>query len=366
MRRFLFILLVLLTFYLAGVYRYLPLMVLSIIEAVYFVLSFFLSLYFRRHLFIEALRHSDCAKKGERLVCGIQVVNNGKLPVSRFGIRLWYGYHFHKKKMRKKKSKIIYGGCDCGESVLNFEISGQYCGRMYLQMDHLYTYDYLSLFSARGEIKENIEVAIFPQEKALSMDLSSLSYQETNQSQELTAQQGADAHSEIRQLREYRMEDSDRYIHWKQSARIGKLVVKEYERETDFAVDLLLDVAGLDKAKAAELDAFYELTSAIVLGLLKQSAVIRVHWYHAGQKCLVDTKVICEEQCRDMLLELYRTEKYADDSAQEKAELETYFMAQGGAFRLGIDLCWYWNETLIFQFSCKKLEEQIIQGSYVI
>lgn len=36
MRRILFILLVMLTFYLAGVYRYLPLMVLSAMEAAFF------------------------------------------------------------------------------------------------------------------------------------------------------------------------------------------------------------------------------------------------------------------------------------------------------------------------------------------
>lgn len=368
MRRFLFIFLTLLTFYLAGVYRYLPLMVLSAMEAAYFVISFFLPRYFRKSLSIEAVRHSDCVEKGGQLACGFRVINKGRLPVSRFGVRLRYryGHGSNGKGIFQRKSKIIYGGCDRGESVLHFEISGCYCGRMYLQMDRLYAYDYLSLFSVRGKVDEKIEVAVFPQERELYIELPSFSYRENNQSQELAAGQGMDAHSEIRQLREYRPEDSNRYIHWNQSARTGSLVVKEYEKETDFAVELLLDVAGLWEAKASETDAFYELVSALVLGLLKRAAAVRVHWYDGHQKCLVDAGVVNAEQCRDMLFKLYRINVQGDSAAREKEELERRFMAQGSAFRLGVDLCWYWNQTLIFRFSREKLEEQIARGNYVI
>lgn len=366
MRRFLFILLTVLTFYLAGVYRYLPLMVLSAMEAAYFVVSFFLSLYFRKNLSIEALRHSECVEKGGQLVCGIRVINKGKLPVSRFGVRLRYRYGSNRKGMFQIKTQMIYGGCDRGESVLHFEISGGYCGRIHLQMDGLYAYDYLSLFSSQRKVNEEIEAVVFPKERELYIELPSFSYRENNQSQGLAAGQGVDAHSEIRQLREYRTEDSNRYIHWNQSARTGMLVVKEYEKETDFVVELLLDVAGLGGAKASETDAFYELVSALVLGLLKRAAAVRVHWYDGHRKCLADARVMSAGQCRDMLFNLYRIEVQEVPDAQEKAELERRFMAQGSAFRLGADLCWYWNETPIFRFSREKIEEQIARGNYVI
>lgn len=366
MRRFLFILFAMVTFYLAGVYRYLPLMVLSAMEAAFFMVSYFLPRYFRKSLSVEAVRHSDCVEKGGQLVCGIRVINKGKLPVSRFGLRLRYGYGSNGKGIFQRKTKIIYGGCDSGESVMHFEISGCYCGRMYLQMDRLYAYDYLSLFSVRRKVDEEIEAAVFPRERELNIELPSFSYRENNQSQELAAGQGMDAHSEIRQLREYRTEDSNRYIHWNQSARTGRLVVKEYEKETDFAVELLLDVAGLGEGKASETDAFYELVSALVLGLLKSAAAVRVHWYDGHRKCLADEGIVNAGQCRDMLLKLYRINVQGDSVSQEKEELERRFMAQCSAFRLGVDLCWYWNQTLIFRFSREKIEEQIARGNYVI
>ena len=145
---------------------------------------------------------------------------------------------------------------------------------------------------------------------------------------------------------------------------VGSL--KEYEKEQDFATELLLDVAGLGEARESETDAFYELVSALVLGLLKRAAAVRVHWYDGHRKCLADTGVVSEGQCRDMLLKLYRIDGQEAADAQEKAELERRFMAQGSAFRLGADLCWYWNETLIFRFSKEKIEEQIAWGNYVI
>lgn len=270
-------------------------------------------------------------------MCGIRVINKGKLPVSRFGVRLRYryGHGSNGKGIFQRKTKMIYGGCDRGESVLHFEISGCYCGRMHLQISGLYAYDYLSLFSSRRKVNEEIEAAVFPKERELYIELPSFSYRENNQSQGLAAGQGVDAHSEIRQLREYRTEDSNRYIHWNQSARTGMLVVKGYEKETDFAVELLLDVAGLGGAKASETDAFYELVSALVLGLLKRAAAVRVHWYDGHKKCLADAGVVNAGQCRDMLLKLYRIDVQEVSDAQEKAELERRFMAQGSAFRLG-------------------------------
>ena len=40
---------------------------------------------------------------------------------------------------------------------------------MYLKMDDLYAYDYLSLFSASGKLGERVEVAVYPRERVLRL-----------------------------------------------------------------------------------------------------------------------------------------------------------------------------------------------------
>jgi len=359
MRKLFFILLCLFTCYLAGMYRYLPLMVLAQLELVFFVVSFFVACYFRKSLSMEVLRHSDSVEKSMQYICSVRMVNKGKLPVNSFRVRLVYGYG-HEPRMALRH---IYGGCECGENLLQFEISGQYCGMIHLKMNRLRVYDYLSLFSASVKLNEEIWIAVFPQEKALSIALASLCFQESNLPREQVVGQGEEAHNEIRQFREYRTGDSKRYIHWNQSARMGQLWVKEYERETDYRIRLFLRLENMGKTKASVLDCFYELLSAVLLGLLGKAAAVRVSWYDGGQKSFVHTEVADAKQCREILLMLYRTQWTEWDEEDRKALTGELIQ---GAFELDLDLCWYWNGSLIFQFSEDELEDQIIHKSFVV
>ncbi len=69
------------------------------------------------------------------------------------------------------------------------------------KMEQLKVYDYLALFSASRKIRQELTVAAFPNSQPMRM--------------------------------EYRPEDSWRHIHWNQSARTGRLWIKEYEEETN-------------------------------------------------------------------------------------------------------------------------------------
>lgn len=50
---------------------------------------------------------------------------------------------------------------------------------------------------------------------------------------------------EFRSIREYRQGDDLKYVHWKSSARIGELVVKEFERVTSTDIMIFLDMEEL-------------------------------------------------------------------------------------------------------------------------
>jgi len=359
MKKLFFIFLGMLTFYLAGMYRYRSLMVLACLEAVFFLILFLLSRYFKRNLSVKVLRHSDSVEKGEPLTCGLRVDNRGKLPVSLFRIRILYGYgRGHRPAVRH-----IYGGSERGEKTLRFEILGSYCGMMYLNMSRLRTYDYLSLFSSSRKMEEEIRIAVFPRERALGVELPSLCYEEDSLMQEHFAGHGQDAHHEIRQLREYRPEDSRRHIHWKQSARTGQLLVKEYEKEFDYHVRLNLLLEGFPEADDARLDDFYELLSALLLGLLEKAAV-EVCWYDRHQRRLVEMEAACPAQCREVLLALYGMEarERTGDADGEMSEADP---GQDG-FRLDLDLGWYWNDSLIFRFSREEMDDQIAHRVFVV
>lgn len=377
MRKFAFLLLCLLTFYLAGMYRYLTLAVLACLELALLPVLFLVSRYQKRHLSVEALQHGGAAVKGASCVCGVRVNNTGKLPVSSFGIRLECGYG----REAKREVKHVYGGCERGETVLRFEISGRHCGLLYLRMNRLLVHDYLSLFSASKKLEEEVRIAVFPRERELDVELPSLCNRESRLLQEQITGQGQESRSEIRQLREYREEDSRRHIHWNQSAKTGQLWVKEYERETDGVVSLYLKLDGLEEASAHRRDCFYELLSALLLGLLKKNRAVRVGWHNGGRMCAED--VGNAAQCREILLALYHTLSAAEgptggpsaakrQSAEERqspAECMGRLSRESDwwdGFILNGELGWYWGDSLVFQFSEEELERQIERRTYVV
>lgn len=389
MRKLVYIFVTVITCYMAGVFRSAPLMALAGMEAVLFIAAFFQSRYLKRHLSAEVQRHWEAMEKSAWLACKIKVKNTGMMPVSRFQIKLRYGYrreadHAGRQKEGRQKgagkpniqTKYIDGSCGQGESTVQMEVTGKYCGIMTLHMVRLRLYDYLSLFSCARRMDGTVEVAVYPQEKALCLELPSLGEGEEGLLQERISNRGGEAGGEVRQLREYQSGDSSRYIHWNQTARTGQPWVKEYEKEADSCIRLFLDMDGMEEAGEAEADAFYELVSALVLGLLKQTASVLVGW-HDGAGRTADMEVGSGEQCRELLLRLYcRWLPDLDDTAQtawrpEKAwgpekAWEPENGSPKGILKLDMRLGLYRNDTLLYTFTAENLEEQITGGKYVL
>ena len=352
----------LVTLYVAGMYRYLPLMALAVLGLVFLAVSCGMSHYFRRNLSVRAMRHSDSVQVMTPLCCSVEVRNRGKLPINLFRIRVLSDYG----PGTGQEKKYIYSDSECGEDMLIFELKGDFCGMMHLYMDRLQVYDYMSLFSASKKLREEVKIAVFPQERALHIELPSLCCQAYEYPREVVPADGAEAHSEVRQLREYHAEDSKRHIHWNQSARMERLMVKEYEKESDMRVSLHLELDGMGTAEVGRKSRFYELLSALVLGLLQKAAVVNVFWYDGQQKCPVGKEVSDGEQCRDVLSALYKME---ENPGNRIPDLEIYEPGKDlcGYFKLDLELKWYWDDVLIYQFSSgKTLYDEIMYKTFVV
>ena len=120
----------------------------------------------------------------------------------------------------------------------------------------------------------------------------------------------------------------------------------------------------MEEAGEEEADAFYELVSALVLGLLKQTASVLVGW-HDGAGTTADMKVGSGEQCRELLLHLYRRWLPGWDYISQTA-WEPENGSLGGILKLDMRLGLYRNDTLLYTFSADNLEEQITGGKYVL
>ena len=357
MRKAVFLVIAALTYYVASMYQSMPLMILFLIEAALFIGMFILSRHFKRRLKLAFKKNGGSMIKNEEQPCRLTAVNGGALPIGRFGARFTYGYG-----SSVKTGKVIYGAIDGkSESELKFTVKAPYCGIVSIGIDRVYVSDYLSLFTAKKKDDDGLrlDMAVFPRSKAIAVELPSYAY-DADGFEWTRSLSSADSDSrEVRQLREYRTGDSARYVHWNQSAKTDKLWIKEFEKESERSIDLLLEFkpSGEEEQPTVEtLDAYYEVLSALVLGLLRSVSEVKTHWYDYEKNGFESAEITGVKECENMLFRLYKLNAKESGPDEESGE---FFGAERDFLRLNTDLELYYNNNLIYSFDRDRLFDEM-------
>lgn len=348
MRRFFLLLLVLITYYLASMFRSLPLLALCGAEGFMATAAFILSRRFRAGLSLHFSQPLGTAVVRTNTACKVSVSYKGPFAVNHYRVKIEV---YIPPKKKKKFQKRLKGAGGYGENELAFWIQAPYCGLFRLHLTQLKVYDLFSLFCAKKKISEEMELAVFPDGRALQIQLASPEQYGDSPQEEQPANSLGEASHEIRQVREYRTGDLNRHIHWNLSARTGKLWLKEFEQERDFSVRLYLGIKSGFSFSPVRQSNFFVLLSALVMGLLESTGTVRIFWQETeNRQVWADAGSV--GQLHEILYRLYRLSAKGEFSDSSGTYPEKAFM-------LDTDLGWYWEESLIFRFSPRSLERDI-------
>lgn len=353
MRRAIFFLFILLSFYVATIQYYQIPLFFSLTGLLLAIGMRGLSFYFRRHIKAESFEKSIVGEQGGDLSWNFQLLYTGRLPFRHFRLPLWFQYCGDPRRRRKTLSGIL----ENEDGKVRCFLRAPYCGMLYLETKRLLVYDYLGLFPGRIPFSHTVTVAVLPPRQHLAVEFSSPRWSENISGHDQPLPRGADDRHEIRQLHEYREGDSCRHIHWNLSARTDRLWIREYERERDVSIRLLLEINSIHERDSKRMDAFYRLLSAMVLGMLRKIPLVKIYWYTRQSARPVEWIVTEEGQCQDMLLALYRT-----DSAGRPGSSSPEFIIPEDSdsfFRLDTSLSWRLGNRLIYQFSPQALTREI-------
>jgi uncharacterized protein (DUF58 family) len=105
-----------------------------------------------------------------------------------------------------------------------------------------------SLFRKSREINAVTEVVVLPPRIAVRPPVFSSQVRGDTQSQRLGRR------GEFFGLREHRLGDDRRDVHWRSSARTGRLLVREFEDESSRAIVIVLDNGLRDEVRSADAD----------------------------------------------------------------------------------------------------------------
>ncbi|MCH5255869.1 MAG: DUF58 domain-containing protein [Lachnospiraceae bacterium] len=346
-------------YYIASMYRQMPLMVLAIAMIMLDIILFVLPRYLMQGIQLSFPKQMQHTEKGKTECYDIIVENRGKLPVRYITARLQLydekGTLIKKYKVRKDDREMT--------DIISLSADISHCGLYRLSISQVRVYDYLQAFSSAKSVQQQMNILVLPKVKAMKFKFPYMELQ-GRQSEDANREQmrySGTENRDIRQIREYQNGDTMRHIHWNLSARADKMWMKEYERENDSFFRLLLDIRPPEAWKAEEKDGFYELISAFILGFLQSDWGLLICWYDSETGGFVSMKVEQAAQYRNMMAKLYKTEFIADEKA-DSAYARQQAVFGNNFIRLNLGLECYYGEKFRYRFTYENLEQELSQA----
>lgn len=358
MKKITALLILILTWYIAGKYRYISLMILAFTEFILFVAMLILPKIAKRFLHIEFSAKNQTTCKDVPLPCDLKVNNRNMLPLNHLQVKMRFQY---KNFPKNKKIQKLFGFTKYkGTEQLHFEIQAPYCGLLQAELVSCQVYDYLALFFSNKKLNQYAHIAVLPPQYALNIDFSNSEQNGGNDFKERPILKNGDDHNEILQMREYRNGDSMRTVHWNYSAKTDQLWVKEYSHETDKSICLIADTSTQQKYTIEDAHVFYEILSAIIQGLIQKNIPVCVYWYNEEKGGLQSMEIINSNQREEMLLQLYQS------SFPTQTPVVLPVAEDNPVMQLNFNLEWSFNHYLIYRFSKTDFEKEINQYVFTL
>lgn len=142
------------------------LLVLFLTQIFLMSVMFVLSVYLNRYLRAGFADKLVWAEKDNPFIWKLKTENNGKLPVSRFLMKLRVSQNGDEEGEKRKVS----GSSDQGADCISYEDTAGHCGILTYQAVSLKVFDYLSLFSWKQHTADKMEVAVFPRRYEMKIE----------------------------------------------------------------------------------------------------------------------------------------------------------------------------------------------------
>ena len=133
----------------------------------------------------------------------------------------------------------------------------------------------LGLFESYRTITHSRQLVVWPERGQLTPQWHQL-LQRLRVGQQLPLSQRGMADGEYYGLREWRPGDSRRWIHWRTSARLGTLTVREFQQQRDESLALLVDLCRRDEQQREPIERVVSFLATVVEDRRRQRLPIRL------------------------------------------------------------------------------------------
>lgn len=256
----------------------------------------------------------------KKIRAGAVVRNRARMMSIRYEVFLTLGNIHDKKRKKRKYAGSVPAG---GEETLWCEFETGRCGNIEVRIDTIRVYDFLGIFFLRKKVKKRASVKILPQFSLMPVEITRKTREFQAEAEEYSGEKRGDDPSEIYQIREYRVMDSLKDIHWKLSVKEEELMVKERGFPLGCTVLIWFDVRA-GKVSAEGFSKMVERAASLSVTLAEEKCIHMAAWYEEKNERIVKWRVRDEESACSMIWRLLDLEPCRDIKKRDACYEDTF------------------------------------------
>lgn len=227
-------------------------------------------LYLKTHLRGRIQLSENLITRGDSVRIPVVIKNMGKLPATWVEARVVYKDSDSGKWQRMSVSGMVEND---GEICLEAYLKTFHCGVVTFHLEKMLVSDYFGIFRGRCQIESvQKEMYILPWTNVPMADALA-------EAGDFEGKYGEDVY-ETYEVREFRDGDDVRWIHWKLTAKMDMLLLREYLKTSESGVMISLDFRKEKERQFSrrELDLFLDKASSLSWEILKWGVSHFVVW----------------------------------------------------------------------------------------
>lgn len=208
--------------------------------------------------------------------------------------------------------------------TLRFPFAVSQPGMLLFSLETVTLTDYLHLYTFHKNLNKELQIPVLPKETPISFEPAAMHTE--SEDSEFYDPAGAPS-TDIREVREYLPGDRMQDIHWKLSARMDGLLVKQFERSLDDSLLFLPELYG--KEISDTLHTLY----AVSMHLIRQKEVFRIALFHTDIMEFGQAVIHDPEELLQAFLVLYYQKPY-DTPDLARSTYLTVFPLYGSFYQI--------------------------------
>lgn len=266
---------------------------LLVITAVIPVITFIITFIASRRIKASICTECGIVTRGNSAKVSVNIANPSVLPM--IGAKIYVDIE-HEYEHTAYTKILTLNLPDREVSKFDIDITPAYCGRIKVSVKKFKIYDFLGLWSYKGKIAGGCGFISVPELNKIHIRINERNSEYIDDPVKFSDSTPGDDPSEVFDVREYQSGDKVQRIHWKMSAKLDDVYVKEFSMPIDASAVIFADMSMANmEDRVVYADAVIESVYLLTVNLLEQQVFHYVSWYDAKNKTLVKQEISGEE-----------------------------------------------------------------------